>query len=622
MNSAPFARVIAAIVITAGAMTAGAPARADAAERLVRPLDVRVAAEMPRQLRFARVLGALSAEHRITLNVHMAYPNPRAVHDFVDVVSNPRSPEYGRFLTPRQFTAAFAPSETTYRRVIATLESGGIHVTRTWPNRKMVNVSGTAAAVDAMFGVRIARVAYEGREHYANLTPAIMPPALRGIVMHVSGFDDIARFEPHLRVRLEPRLRVRPAEGRVIAAPTPIPQPSLNPVPQPIAAAIPFSGFGPPDIQAAYDYPIHTMPTVTGTGATIAIEAAYGYTPSDIDTYLAHYGINRTAAIVGVYPDGPAPFNADASDEITADIEQTSAQAPGATIEAYTAPAALVLMLEDMYNAVVNDPTVDTVTTSFGSCEMNTTASEAAAADDLFTQGSAEGQTMFAAAGDTGAQDCRATTAINYVDFPASSPEVGSSGGTSLYVKADHSIDHETGWSCATGSTSGTGVGSDPCANGAGGGGVSVYFALPPWQRNLPGTVSQAYRNAPDISLVADVNTPYDLYYAGTPLLVVGGTSLVAPNLAALYAEIDSYYGHRFGRSATTLYHQFLSGQNPYTAGDFHAITVGDNSDLDYEPAGAGYKAGPGFSDDVGWGSVDGLTFMLHLPVPGGPNNL
>ena len=602
---------------------------ADAArQRLIHPLDARYAAPVPHQLRFARYLGAISPQRSLRLNIHLAYPNADAVHDFTDVVSNPRSPVWGRFLTPKQFVANFAPSQAAYDRVRAVLQRGGLRIARLSPNRKIIQVVAPAANVERFFSTRLARIQLDGGVHFANVEPAMLPAELRGTVMAVTGLDDIIRFHKHLKRELASKFS--PGRPRPSLTAPPVPLPTENPVPPYPEQTLLLSGYGPPDIETAYDFPRNTIASnasstgkADGTGVTISIEAAYGLagepaTAADVDNYLDEYNYPGTDRVIQENTDGPAQFDPEDSDEISLDAEQTSAQAPGATIKAYTAPYALDFELEDMYNATVNDPAVDVVTTSFGSCEMNESPNAAAAADDLFTQGSAEGQTMFAAAGDTGAQDCRATTSINYVDFPASSPEVASAGGTTMVndpTPGDPNyrrIVSETGWSCST----------SACGNGAGGGGYSQLFSIPSWQVGLPGTVSQAYKNGPDIALVADTATPYSLSFAATNIYVVGGTSAVAPNMAGLYAEIDGYLGHRLGRAAATIYAPYLNGINPYTVGEFHDITVGDNSDTLYETANAGFHAHSGFDDDSGWGSLDGLKFMQNIPVPTGPSNL
>jgi kumamolisin len=593
--------------------------------RLIHPLDVRFAAPIPHQLQHARYLGPLSSKRVLRMNVHLAYPNPDAVHAFTDVVNDPRSPVWGHFLTPKQFIANFAPSEATYRHVQAILQRGGFRIARLSPNRKIVQVVAPADVVERFFSTRLARIELDGGEHFANVAPAVVPPELRGTVMAVSGLDNIIRFKPHIRLRRAAGMFLR--GPRPMSTLPPAPLPTENPVPPEPIETVLLSGYGPPDIQTAYNYPLHVLPTpgpsaspaahlADGTGATISIEAASGLlgepaSATDVDYYLAEYGIT-TDRVIEENTDGPAPFDPEESDEISLDAEQTSGQAPGAIIKAYTAPLPEDFELEDMYNATVNDPSVDVVTTSFGSCEMNESAAAAAASDDLFTQGSAEGQTMFAAAGDTGAQDCRDSTAVNYVDFPSSSPEVGSAGGTTMTENADRTIKSETGWSCDDAT----------CDNGAGGGGVSQIFNIPSWQIGLTGTESQAYHDEPDLAMVADTNTPYAFTFAETNALVVGGTSAVAPNLAALYAEIDGYIGHRLGRASATIYGPYLRGIDPYAVGEFHDITVGDNTDLEYEVANAGFHAHTGYDDDSGWGSMNGYVFLQNIPIPTGPDNL
>ena len=128
-------------------------------------------------------------------------------------------------------------------------------------------------------------------------------------------------------------------------------------------------------------------------------------------------------------------------------------------------------------------------------------------------------------------------------------------------------------------------------------------FALPPYQQAVPTLASTTMRNAPDVSLAADPATPYSLYYLGTWLLPVGGTSAVAPNMAAMYAQIDSYWGHRLGLAQTGLYNGFVRGT--YPGHIWHDIVTGNNGD---------FSAHPGYDNVTGVGSLDGYKFMRQIP--------
>jgi hypothetical protein len=88
---------------------------------------------------------------------------------------------------------------------------------------------------------------------------------------------------------------------------------------------------------------------------------------------------------------------------------------------------------------------------------------------------------------------------------------------------------------------------------GGSGGGESVYFAKPSWQKALPGTG----RQTPDVSALADP-------YTGFPLIVTqagvqtaqpgwGGTSLACPIFSAIWAIADQYNGSALGQAAPAI---------------------------------------------------------------------
>ena len=134
----------------------------------------------------------------------------------------------------------------------------------------------------------------------------------------------------------------------------------------------------------------------------------------------------------------PAPGQ---NDETTLDVEQSTSNAPGANVLVYEGVDPLNSTFDDIYEMTAIDPRVDVVSTSWGSCEAGADPNEVAADNDLFEQAAAEGQTRFAASGDNGSRDCGTNNPPDglpgepnptTVDFPASSPWIGASGGTTL----------------------------------------------------------------------------------------------------------------------------------------------------------------------------------------------
>src|SRR5215469_11156469 len=532
-----------------------------------------IAANVPHVVRTATFTGHANPNMPVRLVVHLGYPRPQDVDGFLRAVNDPRSPEFGHYLTPGQFAAAFAPSSASYERVINSLRSAGFRILGTYGNRKVVDVASDARHVQSFFGTTIGTFRVGGSSYYSNLTPARIPKALQGAVMAVSGFNNYARLHNHLTGALRSSGQSGPKDV-------------TNPGP-----------YGPTDIQTAYNESVHINRAINGDApggnhATIAIETAWDYVDSDLSGFWTMGNVTRDpgAYVFRVLIDnssGQGIFNADQSEETTADVEQTTSNAPGANVLVYEGVDNLLSTFDDVYEAVVNDKRVDIVTTSWGSCEIDEDVNEVLADSDLFKQGAAEGQTMFAASGDNGSKDCTDHTnqfTITGVDFPSSSPWVGASGGTSMLLNADDSINTDTGWSGS-------------------GGGISVIFALPSYQNSVPTLGSKSGRNSPDAALLADNTTGYTFFYLGSgTLLKIGGTSLVAPNLAADYAQYDGYYNKRLGIAQTGFYAMFP--KKTYPGKVFFDILTGSNGD---------YSAHTGYDNVTGAGSFNGYLYMTKV---------
>lgn len=523
-----------------------------------------VAASVPQFISAATFVGPAPATQRIHLVIFLAYPNPAAVNNFANAVNDPTSPMYGAFLTPDQFAANFAPSPNTYSTVEYAVQGVGMQIVGAYPNRKVIDVVATVGQADAFFQTVINQYRYGNWTYYANAVPALVPSALKGVVMAVSGFSNFVQ---------------RHAKPPAVSNP-------LN---------TPF-GYGPLDIQTAYNESVHVNHSNGGSGVTIAIETAYDYLDQDVQGYWSTYHVARSGYLLRKFVDDPVPQGLPLpgqSDETTLDVEQSTSNAPGANVLVYEGVDPLNSTFDDVYEQTVIDPRVDVVTTSWGSCEAGSDPNEVAADNDLFMQGAAEGQTRFAASGDNGSHDCGTNNPPDglpgqpnptNVDFPASSPWIAASGGTTLTLNTNRTIHSETAWSGS-------------------GGGFSQFFSLPHYQAVVTTLANRYFRNVPDVALNADVNTPYSLFYFGSWSLSVGGTSCVAPNMAAMYAQFDQYYGHRLGAAQTGLYNGFL--RHTYPGNVWHDVMAGSNGD---------YTSHAGYDDVTGVGSLNGYNYMLQIP--------
>jgi kumamolisin len=146
---------------------------------------------------------------------------------------------------------------------------------------------------------------------------------------------------------------------------------------------------------------------------------------------------------------------------------------------------------------------------------------------------------VFFSSGDQGANACQAGVAGHLddlcVEYPASDPSVAGVGGTTTPLNALGQIAGPiTAWGVQT--TGGPG-------SGGSGGGVSAFFAQPAFQVGAPGILGSK-RNVPDVALEGDPATGVsvllyaDKSFGGPELGAVGGTSVAAPEMAAMWALV------------------------------------------------------------------------------------
>ena len=155
----------------------------------------------------------------------------------------------------------------------------------------------------------------------------------------------------------------------------------------------------------------------------------------------------------------------------------------------------------DEWGAIANDDKVDSVSSSWAICEQDAGGAGFVLAENtIFQQMAMQGQSVFGASGDTGAFGCirsDGTTGLAVID-PPSQPLVTSVGGTSLESFNPGHNQHprypagvESVWNTdALCSDDAPGPGNDNkggffwCARtGAGGGGSSMFWARPFYQR-------------------------------------------------------------------------------------------------------------------------------------------
>jgi kumamolisin len=320
-------------------------------------------------------------------------------------------------------------------------------------------------------------------------------------------------------------------------------------------------GYGPADYAALYNIPA----SLNGAGQTVDLVDFSTFCMSDLTTFQRTFKLTPAPKVTPIYVSG-TPTGC-GSGEPTLDLERVYGTAPGATMRVWFAEGAFLSSLADIYEDIAVDQArhpASAVTTSYGLEEnllglicpsasicpssIVTLMSNVDRGLSAITGGSAEKVALFSASGDRGAY-CELCSPFGLgleasgwltVLFPASDQWVLAAGGTTLYPQEGASPGHvvrekEACWS-----------GTAPVNYGGSGGGVSSVFKIPTWQLHVTGTASQTYKNVPDLSTVADPNTPPLFVYAGV-LEPTGGTSASAPTwagIAALINENRAEHGH------------------------------------------------------------------------------
>jgi subtilase family serine protease len=315
----------------------------------------------------------------------------------------------------------------------------------------------------------------------------------------------------------------------------------------------------------------------------------------------------------------------------------------------------------------VDGAVVPVISISYASCETQFSANMRTAFDGFLEEAVAQGQSVLNSAGDAGAAGCDQGNTIAtqgaIADYPASSPYVTGVGGTTF--SADGSAGSpEPGaneyWSYSSTAdiissalqyipeASWNDTSYDQSQNPtntltSGGGGVSLYYAMPSWQW-APGNFSGApMRFVPDVAFSASAD--HDAYLlcsqeftsvtdpsqtdapscvdgfrdSNSDLMTAGGTSASSPSFAGMLTLLVEKYGKQ-GNFNQTLYS--LAADPTKYAAIFHDIATGSNAQSC--TAGSkgcsgglvGYDATAGYDLVTGLGSVNGGTLYAALAPP------
>jgi PKD repeat protein len=546
--------------------------------------------------------------------------DPAGLAKYATDVATPGSSIYRQYLTVAQFRQRFAPTDSEVAAVAAELRGHGLRPGPVSANGLAIRISATAGTLAHAFSTSFQRVELQsGRVAYANTAAPQIPASLAGTVQAVVGLDSLARAVP-LGIKSPPASgRVDRVKPRVV---TGGPQPCSNAV----SDGTTFGAYTADQLASAYRFSDLYGAGDQGAGQTVALFELEPYSASDISTYQSCYGTSTSISNVPV--DGFSSTGA-GSGEAALDIEDVIGLSQGSNIKVYEGPNTSAGVI-DTYNQIVSDNIAKVISTSWGLCEALEGTTDANSENTIFQEASVQGQSVFAAAGDSGSTDCGGHSLA--VDDPASQPFVTGVGGTSLSAIGPPPT--QSVWNDGTGKN-----------GGGGGGGISSFWTMPTYQSGASGSLNVINTNSsgtpcsasggadcrevPDVSADADQNTGYVVFFNGS-WTAFGGTSAAAPLWAAFTALTNASSGcsgTAVGFANPALYQ---AAGNAY-ASDFSDVTSGTNnlSGSGLYPAATGYDMASGLGTPIGSGLPGGLcdittgipAVTLTTPASGSATN-
>jgi hypothetical protein len=508
----------------------------------------------------ARLAGRLPATQSMQLDVVLPLRDEAGLLTFLQQLYDPSSPSYRHYLTAQEFTDRFGPTQQDYDSVTGFALANGFTIVGGSRDAMDVQLRGSVATIETAFHISMAVYQHptENRTFYApDREPTVDLPFQ---LWHISGLDNYSIPHPLYQHR-----NMSVAAGATTGS-------------NPTTGSCPSGSYCGSDMRAAY----YGGTALTGGGQNIGLLEYYGYDIADLNTYYANAGQTMTATITGISTDGTSLTCLDASGcddtEQIIDMTQALGMAPGITT--------LDVYVGSTDTAILGAMTAATPLAAQLSCSWGWIPADPSTDDPYFERMAAQGQSFFAAAGDSDAW-----SSSNFA-YPAEDANIISVGGTDLITSgAGGPWSSETGWV-------------------DGGGGISPdNIAIPSWQQfssviNSSNGGSTLYRNGPDVS----ANANFSFYVCADQTTCTaneyGGTSFAAPMWAGYVALAN--------QQAAALGDSVIGFINPaiYTIGvsssydtDFHDITSGNN----------GFPAVIGYDLDSGWGSPNGVNLINAL---------
>lgn len=515
----------------------------------------------------AQTVGVLPANQIMNLDLVLPLRDPAGLKGFLSALYHPASPSYRHFITPKEFTRRFGPTQQDYDTVVRFARDHSFEITGGSRDGMEVQVRGPVWAVETAFHVAMRTYQHptENRIFYApDREPTTdLPFAL----WHVTGLDNYSIPRPLFVKKSDYAMAHNIPEEDVVKHAT--------------TGSGPSASFLGSDMRAAY----YGGTALNGAGQNIGLLEYVGTDLADLNTYYANVHQTNSVPITLLSTDGTSiscTYNSAGGfcddTEQTLDMTQALGMAPGLS--------SLVMYIGSNDTPIISAMTTHNPLPTTIGCSWGWTPADPSTLDPYFQKMAAQGQNFFAASGDS------STWSASNEAWPADDANVVSVGGTDLTTaSAGGPWQSETAWVDSGGGISPDGI------------------PIPSWQQ-LSGVInssnggSTTLRNGPDVSANANFTFYVCADQSGCTANLYGGTSFAAPMWAG-YIALANQQLVANGKSTIGFLNPTIYAQNvtsSYTT-DFHDITSGTSGS---------FSAVPGYDLVTGWGTPNtGLISAL-----------
>lgn len=654
------ARRVATAVIPVAALLATALSSAGPANAAATTTTVTV--DHPTWATASADKGAVPTATKVTARIYLASKDTSGLAAYAKAVSDTSSPLYDKYLSAAEATARFGPSAANTATLTSYLSGHGIDVTSTTAH--YLDISGSAAQIQAAFGTRLDNYSTSTGTHHAPVDNVTLPNGVAAGVLSITGLDGIINSAARPDSVSVAKSIGGGSSSATIAkggtSATGVPEPCSTYWGQYTATGFPV-GYTPtaPTAPCSY-YPSQlrnaygvTKTGLTGQGATIAIVDAYGSPTmlADANQYSTNHG--DAPFRPGQYTEyvtpadwtltGSAPGDCgDWTPEESLDVEMAHGFAPDANVVYVGANSCTDQDLLAAWQLIVDNHLADVVSNSWGEIMhgpagyFNT--SIIAPYEQTLEQGAVEGIGFNASSGDcadnsptaaaTGV-NCDSNTTEAQTTWPESDPWVTSVGATALAISdpaGKYKFETAMGDDRSVLSTDGKSwVPLPGYFYFGGGGGTSEDFTQPWYQTEaVPGRLAHylmngsytrtPHRVVPDVAMNGDlitatlVGTSDGGAYSEAGY---GGTSVASPSFAGILADaIQAQGGFAVGFANPALYvRQGLYTdvtENPFATGLKNGQTLSAIVDHGYTSTGThiarDYALGQDYGLTATWG--------------------